>query len=624
MRKELLLVTALLSGGTLSSCGSLPPAIGVQNGSVTFEKPAGVNVTVKNHSGTEVDAAKYKSLSAGKYTATFSQEGFESVTQEFTVKSGQTTTVTAPTLKLITGSMTIDNPAGYTVSVTDSAGESVSSLDALRPGTYRVTFSKAGFIPQTLEVTVTGGQSTSVTAPTLSVSSGVLSIKLDPEVTVTVRNSSQQTVPESQWQTMSPGSYTATFSKPGYFDSPQGFTIVAGQTTTLSTPALTKATGSLSITNPAGYTVSVKDAQGNAVTDLNALTPGTYNVTFSKPGYTSQTRQVVIKAGETLSLSAPVLTLAPINDRATQYLDKNGVAQPVTSTDPARYRLLTWVSDQEGGVDVNKLSSGTPAPSSAEQNVTALSGQQVVAVAYTEYLDDGGEWRALLGSKIEWTSTNAAVLPSTADDNTITQQTATTYTNYASGTNSPMPVTRATNVTGVSNVNTTGLSWTAWSSDPAQPSASTSVRVNASVLVGQTLVAIDQQWLRIQYASNAKPELYVTADVTTAPSTSVTKTVTVRNTGAGTASDIKVQIAPDTTDATKVVTTFDNSVAVDEKGTANVTFTLAPMTEKTFTYTVKALTAGTYCENVTISSYVNSAFGTVTAPTTRKTCTTAK
>ncbi|MFD1730568.1 hypothetical protein ACFSC4_04955 [Deinococcus malanensis] len=80
---------------------------------------------------------------------------------------GETTTPTpvAPSV----GSVGVQNPNGYTVVVKDANGTVIpsSNYNSLAPGTYSVTYSKEGFVSQTVPFTVTAGQSVSLVAPML-------------------------------------------------------------------------------------------------------------------------------------------------------------------------------------------------------------------------------------------------------------------------------------------------------------------------------------------------------------------------------------------------------------------------------------------------------------------------
>lgn len=68
-----------------------------------------------------------------------------------------------------TGVLNVQNPNGYTVAVTNSAGTAVpsSSFGSLTPGNYTITFSRDGFASQTTSFSITAGNTTTVVAPTL-------------------------------------------------------------------------------------------------------------------------------------------------------------------------------------------------------------------------------------------------------------------------------------------------------------------------------------------------------------------------------------------------------------------------------------------------------------------------
>lgn len=79
---------------------------------------------------------------------------------------------TKPPVNATTVSVTFANPNGYTIVVKDSSGNTVSNLAQVAPGSYTVTFSKAGYKTVTRTYTFVEGQNYNLEVPTLEAMSG--------------------------------------------------------------------------------------------------------------------------------------------------------------------------------------------------------------------------------------------------------------------------------------------------------------------------------------------------------------------------------------------------------------------------------------------------------------------
>ena len=172
--------------------------------------------------------------------------------------------------------------------------------------------------------------------------------------TVVVKDSKGAVVPAANYGTLAPGTYSVTYSKDGYVSQNGSFTITAGQANTVTAPTLVQvgtSTGAVSFTNPNGYTVVVKDANGNVVPAANyaTLAPGTYNVTFSKDGYVSQGSSFTITAAQTTTVVAPTLSSVTPATPQAYYVNGAGTVVAITAEDlqnaGSRFVFYTWLED---------------------------------------------------------------------------------------------------------------------------------------------------------------------------------------------------------------------------------------------------------------------------------------
>ncbi len=121
--------------------------------------------------------------------------------------------------------------AGVTVSVpgngsTTTAANGTYTLAGITPGTYTATYSKAGYVTQTPSVTITSGGTTTKNVTLVQVP-GTLSGTVTSStvglagVTVSVPGNGSTTTAANGTYTLAgitPGTYTATYSKAGYID----------------------------------------------------------------------------------------------------------------------------------------------------------------------------------------------------------------------------------------------------------------------------------------------------------------------------------------------------------------------------------------------------------------------
>ncbi len=114
------------------------------------------------------------SVENGSYTIRFSKNGYNTLSKEISVLSGETTIVTDIVLKALYGSVfgnvslanvtislldTSGNPLGKTTRSLSDGSFSMSNIDV---GAYRLEFSKEGYVSQRKDIVIEGGKSTTV------------------------------------------------------------------------------------------------------------------------------------------------------------------------------------------------------------------------------------------------------------------------------------------------------------------------------------------------------------------------------------------------------------------------------------------------------------------------------
>jgi len=339
-------------------------------------------------------AYAFSNVASGTYSVTASQAGFTSQTSSVTVSAGATSTLDfhlnpASTPGSISGHVTNSATgaaiAGAMVSfsggatTTDSSG--AYSFSNVAPGTYNVMASQVGFISQTNSVTVSSG------------ATSTLNFQLSPAPT--------------------PGAIT------GHVTNSATGAAIAGATVTFSGgSATTDSNGAYSFTNVA---------------------PGTYSLTASQTGFTSQTGSVNVSSGTTSTLDfqlSPASSPGTISGRVTNITTGGAVSGATVS-----FSGGSTTADSSGNYTFTNVTPGT-------YNVTATH-TGYFAVTHAATVTSGAavtvNFALATGGKIAGTVTSAGGTPIAGAAVSITggsiSTTVNVTTNSSGGYNSNwMPV----------------------------------------------------------------------------------------------------------------------------------------------------------------------------------------
>ncbi|GGK86706.1 DUF11 domain-containing protein [Deinococcus radiotolerans] len=395
-------------------------------------------------------------------------------------------------------------------------------------------------------------------------------------------------------------------------------------------PAVT--TGAVNLpANPNGYTLTVRDSAGNIVPAANysKLAPGTYTATYSKDGFQPNTQSFTIVSGGSASIYYP--TLAANTVSGAYYMDANGKMVAITKDDldnaGTRFVFYAWL-ENEANAGLDPANLGAAAPTAGEQDEVAPLNSQNVAAGYVGYKAADGRVYPIVGANVRWDilEQTGNVRFSAADDGgqpsgaPITGQdindnalSANTYTNSSTGTNARFPSSTQYplyNVTGVNTPDTNGFTWTALNHDPAVTTQATA-RVRAIAYVNGT--EITKQFLNKTFAPSAQLTITKTPDDNQAGLNQARDfTITVTNTGAGPATNIRLNDVLRSGDAAAYSITAPTGTTANATDGFDATFDLAPGASRTFTFPAQSSAVGVYCDVATIVSYENGAFGTVT------------
>jgi photosystem II stability/assembly factor-like uncharacterized protein len=287
---------------------------------------------------------QFTNVAVGTYNVTATHAGFFSSTQSATVTSGGTTTLN---FKLATGGKlagTVTNSSGASVSgatVNISGGSIATNVtlttsstggyatNFIPAGTYTITVSATGFTTQSKTATVNTGQTTTVNF-TLSAGGGtgtlsgtVVNISNNAAISgATVSFSGGTTTTDAsgfyQFTNVAAGAYNVTASHTGYFSVTQSATVSSGATTTLNFKLATGGKLAGTVKNSSGAAISgamVKISGGSIATSVtlttsstgayatNFIPVGTYTITVSATGFTTQSKTATVNTGQTTTVN---------------------------------------------------------------------------------------------------------------------------------------------------------------------------------------------------------------------------------------------------------------------------------------------------------------------------------
>jgi hypothetical protein len=393
---------------------------------------AGATITAGGLSTTTDATGTYtlNNVPAGSVTLSASAATFTSATASVTIQAGST--LTAPTFTLNT---TIGSVSG---TVTDSSGNPLTNANvgygggptnAVTAGTYSITGVPAGTIQlvaaapnytsETLNVVITGGANSTANfvlaaAPANgSVTGQVTNISTGAALSgAAVSWSGGSTTTNSSgvfnFATVTSGTQTFSVSETGYITATVAAAITGGVSNTVNLPMATGGKLNVVVQSSAGalsgatvglsgglVATAVTGATGTGGAYLSGWIPiGTYAVTASRSGYTTQTANATVATGDTTSITITLQTAASnpgtitgtvVNNLGAGISGVTVAASGVTTTtgSTGTYTL----SNVPAGSATVTASAATYA--SASTTVTVPSGSTVAAPNITLLSDIG-------------------------------------------------------------------------------------------------------------------------------------------------------------------------------------------------------------------------------------------
>ncbi len=299
-------VVSVISGRTTV----LKPTLVYYYGNLSVSsRPSGAAVYVNGES-MGVTPKTLLDLTPGKYNVTLTLPDHLNYSAAAIVYSGRTTALN-PTLVYYFGNLTLSSkPSGAVVYLDGKpSGVTTRAFVNLAPGSYNVTLTLQDYLNYSAAAKVYSGRTT-LLAPALIYYYGKISASSKPTGAQVSVNGVPLGVTPVQTSYLPPGKYNLSFTLAGYLDYGGVATVYSGKVTPF-VPTLTSYFGSIyARSTPVGANVAV-DGSLKGVTPLSitGIAPGVHDLTFSKSGYRTLSRNLTVISGRTSSLG---VTLSPV------------------------------------------------------------------------------------------------------------------------------------------------------------------------------------------------------------------------------------------------------------------------------------------------------------------------
>ena len=369
---------------------------------------------------------RFDNIQPGTYTVRFEKHACVAYTSsEVSVIAGSSVEVNGNRLSSSYGTVTgrsasageqisLVGSDGVPVQNTESGSDGTYRFEEVLPGTYSVKFSKAGFASYTAnDVKVAPAGTVTVNGEALKRAYGTISGTSAGEgesvslirggvviETVTV-NASKQYI----FTGIAPGTYSVRFSREGYSSYESDLiSLVAGSEITINGKTLISIHGSVKgLSSSSGEVVSlIKNGTvlKTVVTSqdrsyrFELVEPGTYNVRFSKEGYTpydsegvnvSAGKEAIVNGNTLVSKYGTIKGVSASSDE-TVYLVRDGVQIQTKTTLENREYIFSEITPGEYSVRFTK------------SGYKAYESDVVTVVAGESYVVDGQKLEGLYGA----------------------------------------------------------------------------------------------------------------------------------------------------------------------------------------------------------------------------------
>ena len=244
--------------------------------------------------------ANLTEISIGNHTLVLEKSGYSDYSTTVSVSPGNLTSVSA-TLTSTTGSISVKSTPSKATILLDgrTKGTTPANLIGISVGSHTLVLKKNGYSDYSSSVTVTPGNSTSVSV-TLTATPGSISVKSTPSGATILLDGLAKGILPADLTGISTGKHTLVLKKNGYNDYSTNVMVSSGKKTSVSA-TLTTSTGSININStPSGATIVLDETtRGTTPANLTGLSVGSHILVLKKSGYNDYQAAVTVNSGKT-------------------------------------------------------------------------------------------------------------------------------------------------------------------------------------------------------------------------------------------------------------------------------------------------------------------------------------
>ena len=250
-------------------------------------------------------------ISTGSHTVVLRKSGYTDYVTSVTVTAGQTASILGTlTVQQTTGSINVKTtPSGATIVLDGiNKGTTPATLTGISAGSHSIVLKKSGYTDYTTSVTVTAGQTASVSATlTVQQTTGAIGVTSTPSGATIVLDGINKGTTPATLTGISAGSHSLVLKKSGYADYTTSVTVTAGQVASVSaTLTVQQTTGSINVkSTPSGATIVLDGInKGTTPATFTGILAGSHSLVLKKSGYPDYTTSVAVTAGQAAGISA--------------------------------------------------------------------------------------------------------------------------------------------------------------------------------------------------------------------------------------------------------------------------------------------------------------------------------
>jgi len=262
----------------------------------------------------------FKNITPVDHVVTLNISGYDNYTETVWVTGDATTIIDVDLAKInaAPGSIRITSSPPAALVYLDNVNKGITplTLDNVGAGSHALLLKKSGYNDYRTNINVVSGQTSTLSATLTPVGqkTGALNIKSNPSgATISIDAVNKGTTPMTISNLLA-GTHALVLKKTGYKDYKTSVSVVAGRTTNFSftMTKLPPTTGTIVVNSiPSGATVLLDGVnKGTTNRTLEDIIPGTHAIVVKKEGYVSNLTNVTVAAGQTVTYTAKMSSIA--------------------------------------------------------------------------------------------------------------------------------------------------------------------------------------------------------------------------------------------------------------------------------------------------------------------------